>query len=180
MRYSRFYVSISLAALALLVFAPQSLFAQVKVGFVNTQRIMEEYKEAVEATTQLDELYADWEGRARQMQRELQKKQERFSDRVLVWSDATKRDKQREIQELFEKLQQFQQDKFGQDGEASDKENELMAPVRRKIQRAIRDVADAEDFNYIFEISSGSDLLYASDDQPDLTDRVIRTLNNDY
>ena len=180
MRKSTFCFLILLVPIGLLAISAQSLVAQIKVGYVDTQKVMEEYQEAIDATQKLDELYTDWEREARNMQRDIQRKQERFSDRVLVWGDETKYDKQKEIQKLMTAFQEFQQETFGPEGVSAKKEDELMSPVRSNIQRAIREVAESEGYNYVFEITDGSDLLYASSDQPDLTDLVIRRLNREY
>lgn len=180
MQKLKFLFILSIVGLFFIAIGARNLSQPLKVGIVDSQKIMESYKEAVAAMDELDNLYEQWDRQTQKMRNEIQKKQDYYRDRVLVLSEESRYERQKEIQKLVNRLQQYQQDKFGQDGEASQKENELMDPIRKKIQETIREFAQSEGFNYILESSSGSDLLFASDDQPDLTDRIIQKLNRAY
>ena len=180
MKYFKFFFAASFLMLFFFATGARNLSDPITFGYVNSEKIMEEYKEAVSAANELDGLYEKWDNQAQRMRRDIEKKQKQYRDRVLILSDESRFKRQQEIQKLVTRMQEFQQDKFGQDGEASQRENELMEPIRTKIQEAIRNLAESDGFNYIFEISAGSDLLFVSNDQPDLTDQLIEILNKNY
>ena len=73
------------------------------------------------------------------------------------------------------KIQQFQNDKWGQTGEAVRKNEEIMQPVIDKINAAIAKVGEEERYDYIFDTVAGN-ILYASPSQTDLTDLVLEEL----
>jgi len=149
----------------------------LKIGYINSNRILETYKEAVDVRKQLAELNAQWEQEARNMQKEIQQLQEQLESQSLLLSEERKAEKQQEIQSKYLEYQQFLQQKWNpQEGEAIKKEAELLQPVFDKINKAIEKIGDEEGFHYIFDVVN-SNILYASDDQPDLTKQLLEELN---
>lgn len=154
----------------------QSALAQLKVGYINSQVILNNYKEAIDVQKQLQELNAQWEREAREMQKEIQELLDQLEAQSLLLSEERKREKQQEIQRLNQRYQQFLQEKWGPQGEGVKKEVELLKPVYDKINAAIQKIGEAQGFNYIFDVVEGN-ILYASEDQPDLTQQLLDELN---
>lgn len=153
-----------------------SAFAQLKLGWIDSQKILAQYKEAQDAQKQLQELNRRWEEEAKNMQQELQSKLEVLESQALLLSDERKKEKETELQNLNIRLQQFQQDKWGAQGEAYVKQKELIQPVYDKIGAVIRKIGTEEKFDYIFDTAQGV-LLHVSESQPELTNRVLEELN---
>ncbi|RMF66678.1 MAG: OmpH family outer membrane protein [Calditrichaeota bacterium] len=154
-----------------------SAHAQLKIAYINSNKILESYKEAVDVRKQLQELDAQWQKEARDMQKEIQELQDQLESQSLLLSDERKKEKQQEIQNLYIKYNQFLQQKWNpQNGEAVKKEVELMQPVYDKINKAIKKIGADGGYNYIFDVVAGN-ILYASDDQPDLTQQLLDELN---
>ncbi len=174
MKNSLFGIGV-LALAALFLFANPSA-AQIKIGYVDSQKIMESYKEAQDAQKQLAEVIKGWEDEARNMQRELQTKQEELESQALLLSDEKRKEKEADLQNLYLRFQQFQQEKFGQQGEAYKRQNDLMKPIIEKVQGVIRKLGAAEKYDYIFDTVAGN-IVYAGTGQPDLTAKVVEELN---
>ena len=153
-------------------------FAQLKVGYVNSQQVLEKFKDALDVKKQLAELNTQWESEARDMQREMQRLQEELESQSLLLSDQRKQEKVQQIQTLGQKYQLFLQTKWGQQGEGVKKEVELLQPVYEKINTAIKKIGEAEGYQYIFDVVAGN-ILYASEDQPDLTEKLLAELNKE-
>ena len=153
-------------------------FAQLKVGYVNSQQVMEKFKDALDVRKQLAEFNTQWEGEARDMQKQIQKLQEEVESQSLLLSDQRKQEKVQQIQTLGQQYQLFLQTKWGQQGEGVKKEVELLQPVYEKINAAIKKIGQAEGYQYIFDVVAGN-ILYASDDQPDLTEKLLVELNKE-
>lgn len=165
------------AALAIAAFAlANPVFAQIKIGYVDSQKILESYKEAQDAQKQLAEINKAWEDEARNMQRELQTKQDELESQQLLLSDEKRKEKETDLQNLYLRFQQFQQEKWGQQGEAYKKQADLMKPVVDKVNAVIRKVGNDEKFDYIFDVVAGN-IVHVSDSQPNLTEKVIAELN---
>ena len=150
--------------------------AQLKLGYIDSQKILEKYKEAQDAQKQLQELNKRWEDEAKNMQQELQTKLEDLESQALLLSDERKKEKETELQNLQIRLQQFQQEKWGAQGEVYSKRAELMQPVIDKINTVIKKIGTDEKYDYIFDVVNGN-ILHVSASQPDLTDRVLEELN---
>lgn len=164
-----------LAGLGVLV-GVRPVSAQLKLGYIDSQKILESYKESQDAQKQLASLNEQWQQDAKNMQQDLQEKQDQLESQSLLLSEEKKNEKAQEIQNLYIRFQQFQQEKWGPQGEVYSKQKELMQPVLDKINAAIRRMGAEDKFDYIFDVVAGN-ILYASDDQPDLTPRVLDELN---
>ncbi len=151
-------------------------FAQLKIGYINSDRILREYKEAQDVQKQLDAKNQEWQRQAQQMQQEIQRKQDELESQSLLLSEEKKAEKQAEIQDLFNKLQQFQLEKWGQNGEAFRLQQQLLKPILDKINQVLQRIGKEEGFDYIFDSVAGN-IVYASPKQPDLTERVLEELN---
>jgi len=149
--------------------------AQLKLGYVDSQKILEKFKDAQDARKKLDEINRAWEDEARNMQQEIQKMQENLDAQSLVLTEKTKAERAQEIQNLYLKFQQFQQEKWGPGGEAYKEQQRLLQPVIDKINQVIRQVGEAEKFDYIFDVVNGN-ILFAGKNQPDLTERILQEL----
>jgi len=160
----------------LLIITP-SHAQKMKIGYINSQKILATYKDAIDAQKKVDELNKQWEKEGLDMQKELQQLQDSFESQSLLLSESKKAEKAQEIQTLYLKIQQFQQEKWspGQ-GQIYRKQEEFMAPVLEKINGMIKKVGDELKFDYIFDTVAGN-ILYASEEQQDLTDKVLEELN---
>ena len=146
-----------------------------KLGYVNSNQILAEYQEAQDAQEQLDKLNREWEEEARQMQQEFQQLGQQLESQKLLLSEERQEEKQQELQALYQKIQQYQNQKWGQNGEFYQRQDEIMKPIIDKINAAIRKVGEEEDFDYIFDTVSGN-IVYVGPDQQDLTQLVLDEL----
>lgn len=152
-------------------------FAQLKLGYINSNKILETYKDAVDVRKQLQELNEQWEKEAKDMQKEIQELNDQLESQSLLLSEERKQEKMQEIQNLAQKYQIYVQQKWNpQTGESLKKEVELMQPVYDKINSAIKKIGEAEGYDYIFDVVAGN-ILYASEEQPDLTEKLLEELN---
>ncbi len=143
-------------------------FSQSKIGWVNSQTIMEKLPEAQDAQRQLDGIVTEWQNELAKMQNEWQKKFAEYDKKKLIMTEKGRIEAERELQELDKKIADFRNKKFGQNGELFQKQNELMKPVQDKIFKAIQDVAKEEGYDYVFD-KSGDILLMYTNDKFDLT-----------
>jgi len=161
----------------LLIISAPSFGQKLKIGYVHSQKVLADYKEAQDAQTKLDEINRQWETEGMEMQQRLQQLREQYDAQSLLLSEAKKKEKQQEIEGLYLQLQKFQRDKWDpQAGEILKKQAELIQPILDKINEVIKKIGEDEKFDYIFDTANGG-ILHAGADQPDLTDRVLEELN---
>lgn len=165
---------VAMAAIMVVLSRPAS--AQLKIGYIDSQKILDSYKESQDAQKQLASLNEQWQQEAKNMQQDLQEKQDQLESQALLLSEEKKSEKAQEIQNLYLRFQQFQQEKWGQQGELYVKQKDFMQPVFDKINATIKRLGAEDKFDYIFDIVQGN-ILYVSEGQADLTQRVLDELN---
>lgn len=137
-------------------------FAQLKVAYVNSDRIMQEYEKAREAQQQLDAEAKKLEQQYQGMVAEYDSLSRQFQQQQYVMSEERRKQKQRELQQLQQQIQQFQMENVGPKGQIYAKQEEILGPVLDEINRAIREVASSGQYDFVFD-SVGGNLLYAEE-----------------
>jgi outer membrane protein len=155
--------------------AAASVQAQSKVAYINSETILAALPEAQDAQKQLDALTTTWQAELTKMQADLQKKFEDYDKKKLIMSDKRRGDAEKELQDLDKKMVDYRTQKFGTTGELFAKQAELMKPVQDKIFKAVKDVADEEGYDYVFDKTSTTLLMFANT-KYDLTNKVISKL----
>lgn len=159
----------------IIFFIPVFLFSQAKIGFVNTEVILKDLPEAQDAQKKLDNLVRDWQTELKKIEDEWKKKYDDYEKNKLIMSDQTRAEKERELVDLENRISQFREQKFGQNGELFVKQEEFMKPIHNKIFNVIQKIAKDENYDYIFDKSGDILLLYANE-KYDLTNEVLKRM----
>jgi outer membrane protein len=158
-----------LAALMLTALAPAAAAqgAESKIGFVNTERILREAAPAVRAQKKIE---AEFSKRDQEMARtaeQLKKLQDELERQGVTMAESQRRTKEREFAELNREFQRRQRE-FRED--LNQRRNEELAQVVEQANRVIRQIAEQEKYDIIFQ-----DAVYANP-RIDITERVIKAL----
>lgn len=138
---------------------------KAKFGHVDYAGIIEIMPETDSAQVEVKQLKADREAEAGVMQQEFQAKYEEFTQKQATYSPAVAKVKQKELEDMYQRLQAFAE---GAQSEIQAKQVELLKPVQDKVLNAIKEVAKAENFTYVFDVTT---VAYGWD-TTDLTDKV--------
>lgn len=159
-------------ALIMLCALPIGLFAQEKLGHVNSQEIIKLMPELASVEKTIDELGAQWEGELLKMREEYNVKIKDYQEKQKDMADGIKQVRQSEIQEMEQRIATFQQTAYT---DLQKKQQELVNPVIEKVRKAITDVATENKFTYIFDMSSQA-ILYTAPNSNDITALVKKKL----
>ncbi len=160
----------------ILLFLPAGcIFAQAKIGYVDSKIIIESMEDARDAQKNLDNLVTQWKAELQKLNDSLVAAKEDFEKKKLILTDKVKQQKEDEIKNLEKRISDYKTTKFGENGEYFQKQNDLMKPVQDKIFKAIQDVAREGSYDYVFDRSSEILLLYVNE-KYDLTQKVIKKL----
>lgn len=164
--------------ISLFVFLPLLSFvsnAQLKIGYVDSDTIMDNYPDVQDARQKLDALIQEWQTELRKLESELKAKQDDYDKRKLIMTEQTSAEAMAEITKLQKDIADYRDKKFGANGELFQKQNELMKPIQNKVFTIIQQVATEEDLDFVFDRSGDILFLYAKPDY-DLTAKVIERL----
>ena len=164
---------ISLIIFFPLIFSVSS--AQSKIGYVDSDTIMDNLPDMEDARQKLDALIQEWQNELRKMEADLKAKQDDFEKRKLIMTGQTSSEALAEITKMEKEISEYRDKKFGANGELFQKQNELMKPLQNKIFNTIQEIALEEDLDFVFDRSGDILFLYAKD-QYDLTTKVLERL----
>ena len=149
----------------------------VKLGYIDSERILGEFEDSKEAQSKLAEENREWETQAGSMKQQLEDLETQLKQQELLLSEEKKTEKLSELQSLYLKFQQFQQEVWGQNGKLFLRNLELTRPVVEKINAAIAIIGDEDGYDFIFDATQGN-LVHAKAEY-DITDRVLEYLKKE-
>jgi len=150
---------------------------QTKVGYVDIDEIVKEYKATKDAEKAINEKSAGIKGQLDQLGAEYQKnvtdyyaKMQKMSNKAKQQAEATLMQQQ----ETFKQRQQQAQAEVQKDGQ------ERMDEINENIIDFVSDYAKANGFAYILGTSEQTKTVLYGDSKTDLTDIILENLNDDY
>jgi len=151
-------------------------FAQLKIGYVDSQKILAQYQEAIDAQNQLEQIRNQYQAEYETKVREYQSLAQEIESQSLLLSEEKKKEKLRELQEKATEIDKYKYEKLNPEGgEFYRKNQELFKPIIDKINNVINKVGSDEEYDIILDASSGA-LLHALP-KYDLTSRILEELN---
>jgi outer membrane protein len=157
--------TVATALLAGWVFAAAAV--EMKIGFVNTERVFREAAPAKRAQQKLEREFATRNqelGKMEKQGRDLQAELEREN---VTLSEASRREKERVLADISRNFQRMQRE-IRED--LNLRRNEELAAVQERATRVINQIAEQEKFDLIIQ-----EAVFASG-RIDITEKVIRAL----
>lgn len=142
--------------------------ADMKIGFVNTERVFRDSQQALKAQKKLEKEFQGRDQDIQKMVKQARDLQAYLEKEGLTLSEADRIKKQRDLSNLTRDLQHTQRE-FRED--LNQRRNEEFASVQERARKAIVDIAEKEKFDLIIE-----NVVYAST-RVDITDRVLKALD---
>lgn len=142
---------------------------ELKIGYVNSERILRDSVPARAATQKLEQEFAKRDRDLQEMGARLKAAAERFEKDSPVLSESDRARRQRELAEMDREFQRRQRE-FRED--LNQRRNEELQALLERAQRIVRQVAEQEKYDIIVQ-----DAVYFSS-RVDITDKVLRALNN--
>jgi outer membrane protein len=167
------------ASLLVASLAPAARAEEIlKLGYVDTARIFEQYKVAQDAQKQFDRDVEAWNRDLSDLKIEIAKLKQELENQSLVLSDAKRRDKEGALNRKQSEYQAKVDEVWGpQSGKATRRNAELVANVIDKVKKVLDTLAQKEGYNLILDAASNR-ILFGSKTY-DLTDRVVEQLNKE-
>jgi len=143
--------------------------SELKIGFVNTQRIFRDAPAAVRAAKKLEAEFSKRDQDLQRVAKQLQAMQEKLEKDAVTMSEGERRNKEREFGELSRDFQRKQRE-FRED--LNLRQNEENGAIIEKANKAIKQIAESEKYDAIFQ-----DALWINP-KLDITEKVIKALTD--
>lgn len=166
---------IAVAAIMAVVAFSSSTYSQgLKIGFIDDEKIKSNFKEWGRAQEQWQLEQKAWTDEANTKQDELNEMMDEYDKQKLILSDEKKKEREAAIQAKQDALDAYTRQIFSPGGTAEQKQMELIGPLLERVNKAIENVALAENYDVVFTLQSG--LGYIRETY-DITDKVLEELD---
>jgi Skp family chaperone for outer membrane proteins len=147
----------------------------VKIGYIDMEYILQNVPSYAEAKNQLELKAQKWKQEIEVRNNEITKLKDALkAERVLLTKELIA-EKEEEITFQEKELLEYNQKRFGPNGDLIIQKGILVKPIQDQIFTIVQDLADSKKYDFIFDKSSDLTMLFASK-RYDLSDLVIRTL----
>jgi outer membrane protein len=157
-----------LAASLLAIGSAQAQAQEMKIGFVSTERIFREAAPAKAANAKIEQEFSKRDKDLQDMAARLKAMSDKLDKDAPVLSESDRGRRQRELAELDKDFQRRQRE-FRED--LNQRRNEELATVLDRTNRVIKQIAEAEKYDIVFQ-----EAVYISP-RIDITDKVLKALN---
>ena len=148
----------------------------VKIGYIDTEYILENLTEYSEVSERLEEKAQSWKDEISKRSREIEQKKESLnSERILLTKDLIE-ELESEIEFEEQELNEYQQKRFGTRGDLILQKQQLIQPIQDQIFNAIKEIAKSKNYDFIFDKSSDIVMLY-SNRRHDISDQILRNIS---
>lgn len=158
------------AIAGLLLAAAPVAAAELKIGYVDFQRALNEVEEGKIAKANLKRDFDDKQKQLDKDKTDLDRLQAEFEKQAGVMSDEAKRDKAMEIDR---RMREAQGKAMGFQKELSDREREVTRGMFDRMLTLTREIADADGLTYVFDKNS----LLVAPPAADITNELVRKYN---
>jgi outer membrane protein len=159
------------AAIACVAAAP-AFGQELKVAFVDFQRIQTEYKDFQAAQAEFDKDVEGWKKELGALEDAIVQMEADYEKQKLLLSEEKRSEREKTITDKKMEYQQLSTSILGPGGRADARQKGLLDVVLKKVNDALALVASRENYAVIFEKAA---LAYAQE-KLDITDKVIQEL----
>ena len=151
-----------LLLVALLAFGGNAMAQKnIKLGHINSNELMQIMPGRDSAQAVLQKEMEDLESTLKSMSSELETRYNDYLAKQDAMSDLIKQTKQRELQDMQARAQEFQKNAEKQ---LQERQSELLKPIIDRARKAIEEVAKENGYTYVFDSGVGT-LLYSPESE---------------
>lgn len=161
--------------LVAIVLSAYQTFAQrgVRIAYVDMEYILENVEEYREATDQLENKVEKWKVEIEQKQSVVeQMKKDLMAEKVLLTNELIE-EREEEILILEKEMIEYQQDRFGPQGDLVLQKRRLIQPTQDQVFNEVQKIGANKKYDFIFDKSADVVMLY-SEKRHDISDLVLR------
>ena len=170
-------LKIFLSVLLLFAFTT-SIKAQrgARIGYIDMEYILENVPEYQEAKNQLASKVQKWKRDMDKMLQEIEQLKLNLSNERILLTKELIEEQEEEIKLLEDELLEYQQNRFGPNGDLDIQRRQLVQPIQDQVFNLVQELAEAKKYDFIFDKSADVVMLFAAK-RNDMSDQVLRSIN---
>jgi outer membrane protein len=146
----------------------------LKVGFIDSDRIFEGYPKTKEVQESFNREVQELSKSAREKKTEIDELQRKLDQQSPMLSEAKKDEQNQQLQKKIGEYEAFVQSNWGPSGKISKLNEEYLRPIIDRVHNIVTLIGTDEGFSLILDAADGN--VVFGDKSLDLTDRVLSAL----
>ena len=159
------------------VLSPAVAGADLKVGFIDSDRIFEFYPKTQEAQASFNREVQELSKTAREMKTLIDELQKKLDQQSPMLSDAKRDEQSAELRRKTSEYETFVQANWGPGGRISKLNEEYLKPIVDRVHAIVVEIGTQEGYSLILDAADQN--IIFGDKQLDLTDRVLQALKDE-
>tara|TARA_B110000503_G_scaffold29434_1_gene47204 strand:+ start:6572 stop:7408 length:837 start_codon:yes stop_codon:yes gene_type:complete len=147
-----------------------------RIGYIDMEYILESVPEYLEASTQLAGKVQRWKQDVDKKQKEIDLMSLNLSNERVLLTKELIDEREEEIKIKEDEMLQYQQDRFGPNGDLMIQRRQLVQPIQDQVFNIVQEIAEAKKYDFIFDKSADIVMLFAAK-RNDISDLVLRSIN---
>jgi Skp family chaperone for outer membrane proteins len=146
-----------------------------KIGYIDMDYILEKVPEYAEAKNQLEQKAASWQQEIETKKTEIKKLKDALNSEKVLLTKELINDKELEIDVLEKEMLDYQQKRFGPQGDLIIQKSALVKPIQDQVFNVVQDIAEQRNYDFIFDKSSDLTMIFTAE-RFDISDFVLKAL----
>ena len=159
------------------ILSPALAGADLKVGFIDSDRIFENYPKTQEAQAAFNREVQELSKTAREMKSQIDELQKKLDQQSPMLSDAKRDEQGAELRRKTSEYETFVQSNWGPGGRISKLNEEYLKPIVDRVHAIVVEIGQQEGYSLILD-AADQNIIYG-DKLYDLTDRVLTALRDE-
>jgi len=147
-----------------------------RIGYIDMEYILENVSDYKEAKSQLEQKAQKWKQEVEAKKLNINTLKESLKTEKALLTKELIEERETEIKFQEQEMMDYQQKQFGSDGNLMRQKAALAKPIQDQVFTAVQDIAEAKNYDFIFDKSSDLTMLF-SNKRFDISDQVLRVLN---
>lgn len=146
-----------------------------KIGYIDMEYILQNVPDYTDAQNQLEQKAQKWKQEIETKKIEINKLKDALKAEKALLTKGLIEERETEIKFLEDEMLEYQQKRFGPNGDLIIQKSTLTKPIQDQVFGAIQDIAEAKKYDFIFDKSSDLTMLFTAK-RFDVSDQVLRII----
>ncbi|WP_244954708.1 OmpH family outer membrane protein [Winogradskyella helgolandensis] len=147
----------------------------VRIGYIDTEYILENVPEYREASSQLDKKVQQWKTEIETKLNAVEQKKKELDNESVLLTKELYDERYEDITFEEAEVLDYQQKRFGPEGDLMIQKRQLIEPIQDQIFAAVQEIAETKSYDFVFDKSADVVMLYSAE-RYDMSEQVLRTI----
>lgn len=165
------------AMIAALLMAAPVMAKELKIGYIDSEAILQQYPDYQEAQRKLQEEEQKYVSEAQAKEQVVNTMLEEMQQQSLMLSAEARAEREQKLIDKRRELEQYRVETWGEGGKLYTKNLELSRPILERINQAIEKISQQDGYDMVFD-AAGGNIVFALP-QHDITEIVLAELKKE-